>query len=105
MNSARPLFNGFKECNVKYVCDYMVCIHIYKSVSRKENIFVHYESQNCTKQTLNQVLHVPHTYSIQTVRYITYSSARLIYTFPVNIRRCKSFVTLKYRLKAPILSK
>ena len=51
---------------------------------------------------LNEVLRVPYTYSTQTTQSITYSGTRVYNT--VNIRRCKRFVTFKYRLKTHILT-
>ena len=82
----------------------MVCNYIYKSISRNENIFVRNESQHNTRQALNEVLHVPYTYSTQTMQSITYSGTRVYNTVPVKIRGCENFVTFKYRVKAHILS-
>ena len=82
----------------------MVCNYIYKSISRNENIFVRNESQHNTRQAANEALHIPYTHSTQTMQSITYSGTRAYNTVPVNIRRCESFVTFKYRLKAHILS-
>ena len=90
--------------DVKEVYNHMNCNDIYKSISRNENIFVRNESQHNTRQALNEVLHVPYTHSTQTMQSITYSGTRAYNTVPVNIRRCESFVTFKYRLKAHILS-
>ena len=59
MDRARPLFNSLKIFNVKDVYNYIPCNYIYKSISRNENIFVRYESQQNTRQALNEVLHVP----------------------------------------------
>ena len=59
-----------------------------KSISRNGNIFVRYLSQHNTRQALNEVLHVPYTYSTQTMQYITYSGTKVFNTIPVNIRRC-----------------
>ena len=104
MDSARPLYNSLDISNAKVVYNYMVCYFIYKSISRSEDIFVRHETQHNTRQALNQVLDVPHTHCTQTVQPITYSGPKNLNTVPVNIRRCKSFVTFKYRLKAHILS-
>ena len=104
MDSARPLFNSLRIFNVKEVYNYMVCNYIYKSISRNENIFVRNESQHNTRQAVHEALHVPYTHSTQTMQSITYSGTRAYNTVPVNIRRCESFVTFKYRLKAHILS-
>ena len=89
---------------VKEVNNYMVCNYIQKSISRTENIFVRNESQHNTRQTLNEVLHVLYTHSTQTMQTITYSGTRAYNSVLVNIRRCESFVTFKYRLKSHILS-
>ena len=62
MDSAGALFNSLKIFNVKDVNNYMVCNYIRKSISRNENIFVRYGSQQNTRQALNQFLHVLYTY-------------------------------------------
>ena len=80
----------------------MVCFYIYKSISRNENIFVRNQSQHNTRQALDEVLHVPYTHSTQNMQSITYSGTRAYHTVPVSIRRCESFVTFEYRLKAYI---
>ena len=82
----------------------MVCKYICKWFSRNENIFARYESQHNTKQAVNEVLNVPYTYSTQTMQSFTYSGTRVYNNVPLNIRRCDSFVTFKYRLKASTLS-
>ena len=69
----------------------MVCIYIYKSISKSKNIFVRYESQHFTRQTLNQDFHVPHTYSTQSMHPITYSRLRIFNISPVNSRRWERF--------------
>ena len=72
----------------------MVCIYGYNSISKIENIFVPYKSQHDTRQALNEVLHVPYTYSTKAMHSITYSGPRIFNTVPVNIRICESCVTL-----------
>ena len=104
IDSSRPLFNSLKIYNVKDAYNYTVCNYIYKSIPNNENIFVRHERQHNTKQALNKVLHVRHTYSTQAKQSITYSATRVFKTVPVNIRRCEILVTFKYRLKAHILS-
>ena len=63
----------------------MVCYYIYKCFSRNVNISVRTESQHNTKQALNDVLHVPYTYSSQTLQSITNSGTQVYNTVPVNI--------------------
>ena len=104
MDSARPLLNSLKTVNVKDVYNYTVCNYIYKSISRNEKILVRNESQNSTTQALNEVLHAPYTYSTQTMHFITYFGARVYNIHSVNIRRCVSLVTFKYKLKAHTLT-
>ena len=77
--------------------------YMYKFISRNENIFVSNESQHSTRQALNKVLHVPYTYSTQTMESITHSGTRECDTVPVNIIGCESFVAFKNRLKAHVL--
>ena len=55
-------------------------------------------------KSLDEAHHIPYSHSTQTMQSITYSGTREYNTVPVNIRRCESFVTFKYRLKAHILS-
>ena len=103
-DNGSPLFNALKIFNVKRVYNYILCIYIKKSLSRNENIFVRYENQHNTRWALNHALHVPYTYSIQSIQSTTYSRSRILNTVPVNIRSCECFVTFKYRLKAHILT-
>ena len=82
----------------------MVCNYIYQSTSRNDNTFVRNDSQHSTRQALNYVIHVPYTHSTQTMQSYLYSGTRAYKTVTINIRRCESFVTFTYRLKAHILS-
>ena len=104
IDSARSLFESLKNFNVKDTYNFMICYYFYKSMSRSEIVFIRIVIQHKTGQTLNQVLYLPHTYSTQTMHSITYSGPRVFNTVFLNIRRCESIVTLKYRLKAHILS-
>ena len=47
-----------------------------------------------TRQALNELFHVPYTYSSQTVQSIKYYGTKVYNTVPVNIRSSESFVTL-----------
>ena len=90
---------------VKDMYNYMVCIYILKSISSGENVLEYRETQHNTRQALSQNLHVPHAYCTQTKHFLTYIGPRFFNTVLINIRRCKSFVTFKYRLEAHILYK
>ena len=54
-----------------------------------ENIFVRNESQHNTREALKEVLHVPYTYSSQTMQSIAYSVTRVYNTVTVH---CKKFI-------------
>ena len=82
----------------------MACSYIYKTISRNENIVVHNESKHKTRQAVNEVLHAPYAHLTQSMQSFTYSGTRAYNTVPVNIRRCESFVTFKYRQKIHISS-
>ena len=82
----------------------MVCKFNSKCIPMSDNIFVRYETQHNTCQSLNQVIHVLHTYFIQTMKYITYSGPKISSTVLVSIIKCKKFVAFKYSLMARILS-
>ena len=57
-------------------------------------MFVRYESQHNTRQTVNQVFCALHIYSTQIIQSITYFCPRILNNVIFSIRSCESFVTI-----------
>ena len=72
----------------------MLCNYFHKSISSSLNVFVRWESQHNTTQTINQIIRVTQTDLTQTMQSITYFGPRIINTVLVNIRRCGRFIPL-----------
>ena len=76
-----------------------LCLQIY---FKDRKYFLRDGNQHSTRETINKFLNSPHTYSTQTIWYITYPDPRILNTVILYMRSCERSFTFSYREEAHI---